>query len=114
VKALKSWFSWNEIEITGRVRIKGASESPKYENEVPPKRPELRKILDVAKIRGKAIISMFAYGGFRPEVFGNAYGDDGLKIGDLPEMKLEHVLDPEGKVVSGSATFPKMTRTLTS
>jgi len=23
VKALKSWFSWNEIEITGRVRMKG-------------------------------------------------------------------------------------------
>jgi len=27
VKALKSWFIWNEIEITGRVRINGASES---------------------------------------------------------------------------------------
>jgi site-specific recombinase XerD len=53
VKALKSWFIWNEVEIRGRVRVKGSSESPVYESEVPPKRPELRKILDVAKIRGR-------------------------------------------------------------
>ncbi len=53
VKALKSWLIWNEIEISGRVRIKGASDSPVYESEVPPKRPELRKILNVAKIRAR-------------------------------------------------------------
>ena len=112
VKALKSWFIWNEIEITGRVRIKGASENPVYESEVPPKRPELRKILDVAKIRGKAIISMFAYGAFRPEVFGNAYGDDGLKMGDLPDLKVEHELDAEGEVVKGTVSFAKIPTTV--
>lgn len=50
---------------------------------------------------------MFAYGGFRPEVFGNAYGDDGLKISDLPELKLEHELDPEGKLVRGQLASRK-------
>lgn len=39
VKALKSWFSWNEIEITGRVRINGlksatSSAMPKQSLEV--------------------------------------------------------------------------------
>ena len=76
VKGLKSWFDWNEVD-TGRVRVSGASGSLLYENEVPPRRQELRRILDVAKIRGKALASMGAYGGSGPRCSGTPTGTTG-------------------------------------
>lgn len=32
-------------------------------------------------------------------------GDEGLRVGDLPEMKVEPVSDAKGEVVSGKVTF---------
>ena len=48
VKAVKSWMVWNDIDPPKSNRIYGASDYNKYENEVPPTRQELRRILDVA------------------------------------------------------------------
>ena len=105
VKAVKSWMVWNDVQVPGRIKIYRASENPMVENEVTPVRDELRKILEVATLRGKVTCSMMAFGAFRPEVFGNFTGDEGLVVGDLPEMKVEHVLDGRGDVVDGKVSF---------
>ncbi len=59
----------------------------------------------MATLRGKVTCSMMAFGAFRPEVFGNFVGDEGLVVGDLPEVKIEHVLDGRGEVVDGKVSF---------
>ncbi len=108
VKAIKSWMAWNDIQTPRRIKLIGASENPSVENEVTPVRQELRKIFEVATIRGKATCSMMAFGAFRPEVLGNFVGDDGLKIGDLPEMKIQHKVNEQGEVVDGTVSFEKV------
>lgn len=87
VKAVKSWLAWNDIVITKKIRITGANES-KYETETVPTREELRRILDVAFMRTKVSIALMAYCGVRPEVLGNLVADDGLKLGDFPELRI--------------------------
>lgn len=37
VKAIKSWMVWNDIETPKSIRIYGALDYNKYENEVPPR-----------------------------------------------------------------------------
>ena len=105
VKAVKSWMIWNDVQVPGRIKIYRASENPMVENEVTPVREELRRILEVATLRGKVTCGMMAYGAFRPEVFGNFVGDNGLVLGDLPELKVQHVLDGKGEVVDGKVSF---------
>jgi len=46
---------------------------------------------------------MIAFGAFRPEVFGNLVADDGLSVGDFPEMRIEHVTNERGEVIDGGA-----------
>ena len=91
IKAHKSWLKFNEIVLPGSpIKVKGATDHTKYENEVVPTSEELNRILDVADIRTKVMIALIAFCGSRPEVLGNVNGTDGLKIFDLPEMKINH------------------------
>jgi hypothetical protein len=41
-----------------------------------------------------------AFCGFRPEVQGNVVSDDCLKLGDLPDLKIEPEIDAAGRKVS--------------
>ena len=105
VKAVKSWMVWNDIETPKSIRIYGASDYNRYENEVPPTREELRRILDVAGIRPKVSISLMAFCGFRPEVQGTLVGDDGLNLADLPDLKIEQRFDGAGDPAGGTVSF---------
>ena len=105
VKAVRNWMTWNDLQIPGRIKVFGSSENPTVEDEVTPVTGELRKILEVATLRGKVTCSMMAFGAFRPEVFGTFMGDEGLRVGDLPEMEVERVTDAKGEVVDGKVTF---------
>ncbi len=90
VRALKSWWSFNDIEVKKKIRIRGSSDYSKYENEKVPTPEELERILNVADIRAKVACTIVAFAGFRIEVLGDYLGDDGLKVGDLPEMVIEN------------------------
>lgn len=90
VMALKSWWSFNDIEITKRIRIAGANHNTKYENERVPTQEELAKILDVADIRAKVALTLVAFCGFRIHVLGDFLGRDGLKVRDIPEMRINN------------------------
>jgi hypothetical protein len=112
VKAVKSWMVWNDIDPPKSIRIYGASDYNKYENEVPPTRQELRRILDVAGMRTKVSISLMAFCGFRPEVQGTLVGDDGLRLSDLPDLKIEQEFDGAGNPTGGTVSFANVPATV--
>jgi len=90
VRALKSWWSFNEIEVRKKIRISGSNDYSKYESERVPTPAELQKVLDVANIRAKIALTLVGFCGFRIEVLGDYLGQDGLKVADLPELTIEN------------------------
>ena len=88
-KPLKSWLAWNDIQIKRAIKIP-RSQPTKVENERPPTQEELKKILNAAELRAKVACSLVAFAGCRIEVLGNYTGDDGLKMKDMPEVKVEN------------------------
>lgn len=90
LKSIKSWAEWNEKKITRRIRIANESETPTLKDEVSPTREELSKLLyaPTTNARTRASIALIAFTGCRPEVQGNKNGTEGLRIGDIPGLKM--------------------------
>ena len=88
VKALKSWFEFNSIQISQRVRISRRSGSEMYADERIPTADELRRIFAAGDLKEETACSLLSFSGLRPETLGNFRGDDGLKIKDLPEIEV--------------------------
>ena len=89
VKALKSWFSHNDIEVSGRIRISGESEAPTLREEKSPDQSELHSVFLAATLQQRSADVIIAHCGFRLETLGDFEGDDGLVISDFPEMELK-------------------------
>jgi hypothetical protein len=89
LKTVKSWLSHNHRELKGKIKIKGARDTPTLREERTPTTEELRNIFLSAgkKVRVSAIL--MAHSGLRVETIGNYKGTDGLRIKDFPEMKIE-------------------------
>ena len=110
MKAVKSWLDFKDFHI-GKIRVKGVDLTPTLEEEVVPKREELRQILNSKDIRAKATISLLAFTGVRPSVLGR--GKDGLRIADLPELRIEGkmvVFDKVPALIRVRATLSKTGR----
>ena len=65
IKAIKSWWTFNDLEVTRRVRVKDSA--GRYDNERVPTREELQRILDVCSMRERLSVSLMAFCGFRPQ-----------------------------------------------
>lgn len=93
LKGVKSWLVHNEIELKRKIRISNRGATPTLEGERVPDKGELRALLMYGDERASASMCLVAHAGLRLEVLGNAYGNDGLAIGDLPELKVheDHV-----------------------
>jgi len=89
LKAVKSWLDYNGIQPKRRIKISNLSYTPTIENEKIPDKEELRRVLSQGDSRVKAAIALIAFAGLRPQSLGNYRGDDGLRIGDLPELFIE-------------------------
>jgi len=89
VKAVKSWFSHNDIEIK-RVNVKGANKTPTLKNEKTPEPHVLNSVWQFCRERQAAAIAILAFTGFRPQVLGSYKGTDGLLLGDLPELEFDN------------------------
>ena len=98
LKAVRSWLDYNEVRLVRRIKIGNRNATPTIESERVPTKEELRTILYYAGERAKCSIALMAFAGLRPEVLGNMYGLDGLRVGDLPEMRIE----------GGRVTFTKV------
>ncbi|MCL4343569.1 MAG: site-specific integrase [Nitrososphaerota archaeon] len=89
LKAIKSWLSYNDIQVNRKIKIRGAQETPTLKEEKVPTREELRRIFLSADLRQRTACVFMAHSGLRPEVLGNYDGTDGLKVGDLPEIVID-------------------------
>jgi hypothetical protein len=89
-KALASWLDWNKIKLTQRLKIANRGQNVKFLDEKIPLPDEVQRVLDVADLRQKVCISFIAYAGCREEVLGDIEGKNGLKLRDLPEIKIEN------------------------
>jgi integrase len=89
LKAIRSWLDYNEIRLVRKIKIGNRNVTPSIADERIPTKDELATIFFYASERAKCSISLIAFAGLRPEVLGNARGLDGLKVGDLPEMRVE-------------------------
>ncbi|MEM2951168.1 MAG: site-specific integrase [Nitrososphaeria archaeon] len=90
VKAVRSWLSFNDREIKFRLKIKGAEDTPTLKDERVPTKEELRKIFLSGDKKTRAACVLVAHSGLRIEVLGNYSGDDGLRVKDFPEMRIEN------------------------
>ena len=90
VKAIKSWLSFNMVEVKVKIKIKDADDTPTLRDERVPTQQELRKILMCGDLRARCACALLAHSGLRIETLGNYEGTDGLRIKDFPEMKIEN------------------------
>jgi len=88
VKAVKSWLSHNRRELKVKIKIRGADSTPTLREERVPTRNELLRILLSGDRKARAATALVAFAGLRLETLGNYEGTDGLRVRDLPEMRL--------------------------
>jgi hypothetical protein len=89
VKAVRSWLAHNHRQLAVRIRIRGAEETPTLREERVPTKPELLRILMAGNRKTRAACALLAFSGLRLEVLGNYRGTDGLRLRDLPELRVE-------------------------
>src|SRR5439155_25477082 len=78
----------HEVRLGRKFKVRNAGATPTLDEERVPSKDELRSILSGASTRGRVVISFLAFSGLRPEVLGNYGGSDGLRLGDLPEVRI--------------------------
>lgn len=101
VKVMKNWFGFNGIQITERIKVSNNAKKPsKVAKEQSPTPEQFRLVLNQADIKQKVECTLVGFAGLREETIGDYLGEDGLKVMDLPEMKV----DKEEKTV----TFEKI------
>ena len=88
-KAVKSWLNYHRVDSRIKIRFNKARASRTLANEPNPEPIHIKQMLSMANPRGRAVISMMAFSGIRPQVMGNANGSDGLLLGDFPELVLD-------------------------
>jgi len=89
LKAVRSWLTHNRIELKGRIKVRGAQDTPSLKEERVPTKEELRKIFLSGDKKARVSSVLVAHSGLRIKTLGNYRGDDGLRIKDLPEVKVE-------------------------
>jgi len=89
MKALKSWLVYNRREIKVNIKIKGVDDTPTLRDERVPTRAELRGIFLSGDKKARVACVLIAHSGLRINTLGNYDGEDGLRVKDLPEMKVE-------------------------
>jgi hypothetical protein len=89
LKALRSWLAYNDITITRKIRVKGADRAPTLANEQVPTLEQLRDILMSGDKRARVAVILMAHSGVRVEVLGNYMGNDGLRVSDIHDLRIE-------------------------
>jgi integrase len=90
MKAVKSWLSFNMVEVKVKIKIKDADDTPTLRDERVPTPQELKKIFMCGDLRARCACVLLAHSGLRIETLGNYEGTDGLMIRDFPEMRIEN------------------------
>ncbi len=89
--AIRNWAAWNRKKFLRKIKIPYADSTPTLDNEIVPTPSEVRRVLysDTTSLRTRVSIAIMAFSGCRPQVQGDFLGVDGLRLKDLPELKLD-------------------------
>ena len=89
VKAVKSWLLFNGIKLPRQIKVKDADKSPTLSDERIPTPDELKRIFNAGDSRERTAGALVAFTGIRIGVLGNYKGTDGLKVKDIPDLKVD-------------------------
>jgi len=89
LKNIRSWLRYNDITLTRKIKIRNISSTPTIEDEQVPSQEELARIFRNSSSRTRLAEALMAFADLRPESIGNYDGSDGLRLSDLPEVKIE-------------------------
>jgi hypothetical protein len=98
LKPVRSWYAFNGISVTRKVKIKGTNTRPSLKNERVPTQDQLKNIFLAGDSRERLACAIMAFSGVRPQVLGNYTGSDGLRVSDIPDMEIKE----------GTVSFTKM------
>ena len=90
LKNIRSWLKYNDITLTRKIKIRNISATPTIEDEQVPLQEELARIFRNSSNRARLAAVLMAFADLRPESIGNYDGSDGLKLGDLPEVRVDN------------------------
>ena len=88
LKGVKSWLAYNNKSLTRKIKVSDAGIPKTLKNETVPTQEELKRIFQAGDPRERACCILMAHSGLRPESIGDYKGDDGLTVGDIPEMEI--------------------------
>ena len=88
LRAVKSWLNFMDKPVRRRIKVHGLNSRPTVENEKVPTQDELKRIVLAATLRDRVCVILMAHSGVRPQVLGSYMGDSGLRLGDLPDLKI--------------------------
>ena len=89
VKAVKSWLLFNGIKLPRKIKVKDADKTPTLSEERIPTPEELKRIFNAGDSRERTACAIVAFTGVRIGVLGNYKGIDGLKVKDIPDLKVD-------------------------
>jgi hypothetical protein len=78
-----------DVDMGRKIKVPNMNRRPTLENIQPPSQEDLRRVLNIANARERTAIAFIAFAGLRPEVLGSYKGTDGLRLRDLPEVKVK-------------------------
>jgi hypothetical protein len=81
---IKSWLAHFGLKVERRIKLPVAD----YVDEIIPSKEQLASILRHCDGRARVIASIMAFSGLRPESIGSYLGDDGIRLKDLPELRI--------------------------
>jgi hypothetical protein len=90
MKAVKSWLAHSNRELKVKIKIKGIDETPTLKDERVPTIDELKRVFLSGNSRARTACVLVAHGGLRLQTLGDYQGQDGLRIGDLPELRIDN------------------------
>ena len=89
LRPLLSYLKFYDVVVRLNINIRNENRNMTVEQETIPTNEEMDSILQRANLRQRAIIGLIAFSGIRPGAIGNYTGDDGLRIGDIIDLKVD-------------------------
>ncbi len=103
-KGVRDWLLFNGVDFRRFPKLRRAYQAESLSRERIPTPEQLRLILGALPARGRVCALLMAHSGLRPGTLGSDRGNDGLTLGDLPELRSERK-HPRFELPAGRRAF---------